>query len=125
MTRQGDAFLRADVGLPDVFVPADRLAGAMDGDDVVVRVERRPPGRNPEGRVVRVVERARSTVVGTLHRQKKASFVVPLDRRLHREVLIGRSDTSDADDGDESRPCRLRRPMGRVPRRRSRGSGHE
>jgi len=100
VTRQGDAFVRAEAGGPDVFVPAERLAGGMDGDRVVVRVERRPRGRNPEGSVARIVERARRTVVGTLHRQKRATFVVPLDRRLHREVLVARSDTSAAEDGD-------------------------
>jgi ribonuclease R len=100
VTRYGDAFVRAEEGGPDVFVPGDALAGAMDGDRVVARVERHPRGRNPEGRVARVVERARQTVVGTLHRRKRVAFVVPLDRRLHREVLIARSDESDAEDGD-------------------------
>jgi len=92
--------VRVDAGGPDVFIPGDRLGGAMDGDHVVARIEERPRGRSPEGSVARVVERARQTVVGTLHRQKKASFIVPLDRRLHREVLISRSDGSDAADGD-------------------------
>ena len=100
MTRGRDAFVRVDEGGPDVFVPGESLGSAMDGDHVVVRIEGRLHGRSPEGRVVRVVERARQTVVGTLHRQKRLSFVVPLDRRLHREVLISRSDGSDADPGD-------------------------
>jgi ribonuclease R len=100
VTRQGDAFVRDEEGGPDIFVPGDRLSSAMDGDRVVARVDHHPLGRNPEGSVVRVLERARQTVVGTLHRQKRMSFVVPLDRRLHREVLISRSDDSDADDGD-------------------------
>jgi ribonuclease R len=100
VTRQGDAFVRVDDGGPDVFVAGNRLGSGMDGDRVVVRIEGRPRGRSPEGTVVRVIERARHTVVGTLHRQKRVSFVVPLDRRLHREVLVSRSDRSEADDGD-------------------------
>ncbi len=101
VTRQGDAFVRAEEGGPDVFVPAGALASAMHGDTVLVGVEGHPrEGRSPEGRVLRVLERARQTVVGTLHRQRKVSFVVPLDHRLTREVLVSRSDTSDARDGD-------------------------
>ncbi|HUF76238.1 MAG TPA: ribonuclease R [Longimicrobiales bacterium] len=100
VTRGGDAFVRAEEGGPDVFVPGDALASGMDGDRVMVSIERHPPGRNPEGRVARVLERARQTVVGTLHRSKRVAFVVPLDRRLHREVLIARSDDSEAEDGD-------------------------
>jgi ribonuclease R len=100
VTRNGDAFVRVDEGGSDVFVPGDSLGSGMDGDRVLVRIEGRPRGRSPEGRVIRVVERARETVVGTLHRQKRLSFVVPLDRRLHREVLISRADRSEAEEGD-------------------------
>ena len=92
--------MRVDEGGSDVFVPGDSLGSGMDGDHVVVRIEGRQRGRSPEGRVIRVVERARETVVGTLHRQKRLSFVVPLDRRLHREVLISRSDRSEVEEGD-------------------------
>lgn len=100
VTRLGDAFVRLEDGGPDVFVPGSRLASAMDGDQVAVRIDRHPRGRSPEGSVVRVLERARQTIVGTLHRQKRVAFVVPLDRRLHREVLISRADELDAQDGD-------------------------
>jgi ribonuclease R len=106
VTRQGDAFVRMEEGSKDLFVPGGRLATAMDGDRVLARVDRRPRGRNPEGAVVRVLERARQTVVGTLHRRRNVSFVVPLDRRLQREVLVTRpadvppEDVPEANDGD-------------------------
>jgi exoribonuclease R len=119
VTRQGDGFVRGEEGGPDVFVPAEGLAGAMDGDTVVARVEGRPRGRNPEGSVVRVLERARQTVVGTLHRTKKVSFVVPLDRRLHGEVVVLRSPTASGS-ASSFRPRWWRRP--RKPPRRTRAS---
>ncbi len=100
MTRRGDAFVRPDGGGTDVFVAAGRLATAMDGDRVEVRVDRRPTGRNPEGTVVEVLERARTSVVGTFHRRKRMSFVVPLDRKLRREVLIPGGRDVDASEGD-------------------------
>ncbi|MBM4185298.1 MAG: ribonuclease R [Gemmatimonadetes bacterium] len=99
-TRRGDAFVRPDDGGTDVFVPAGRISTAMDGDRVAVRIDRRPRARNPEGTVIDVLERARSTVVGTYHRRKRVSFVVPLDQRLQREVLIAGAREVVADDGD-------------------------
>ncbi|HET9947563.1 MAG TPA: ribonuclease R [Longimicrobiales bacterium] len=124
VTRQGDAFVRPDGSGPDVFVPGGRLAGAMDGDRVVVRIDRRPRGRSPEGVVLEVLERARSTVVGTFHRRRRTSFVVPLDRRLQREVLVPASGTSDdlqPRDGDVVQvrlvfESATSRPIGRVER---------
>ena len=68
VTRNGDAFVRAEGGGADVFVPGVNLGSAMDGDRVVVRIEGHPPGRSPVGRVIKVLERARTAVVGTLHR---------------------------------------------------------
>ena len=100
MTRRGDAFVRPDDGGKDVFVAAGRLATSMDGDRVAARIDRRPKGRNPEGTVVDVLERARTTVVGTFHRRKRMSWVVPLDRRLHREVLVPDGRDVAAEEGD-------------------------
>lgn len=88
VTRDGHGFVRPDEPGDDVFVRANGLATAMDGDRVVVRIEKRPPGRSREGTVIRVLERARETVVGTLHLGRKVTYVSPLDSRLNTDVLI-------------------------------------
>ncbi|MEQ9401475.1 MAG: ribonuclease R [Longimicrobiales bacterium] len=100
MTRSGDAFIRPDGKGEDVYVPSLNLATAMDGDRVVVRIESRPRQRNPVGRVIKILERARATVVGTLHHGKRFAYVVPLDKRLSRDLLIADGDQGDATDGD-------------------------
>jgi ribonuclease R len=99
-TRRGDAFVRPDGPGEDVFVPGGRLATAMDGDRVIVLIDRRPRGRNPEGRVVEILEREHETIVGTYHRLKRVSFVVPLSEKLEREVLVPGPEGSGAEDGD-------------------------
>ena len=100
LTRRGDGFVRPTDGGEDVFVPAAWLDTAMDGDRVAVRVERHPKGRNREGRVIRVLERARDSVVGTLHRGKKLTYVTPLDARLNRDLLIAPDEDQGANEGD-------------------------
>lgn len=100
VTRGGDGFVRPDRAGEDVFVPGQRLATAMDGDRVVTRVEHKPRGRSREGSVIRVLDRARETVVGTFHRGTRFSYVAPLDVRLNRDVLVVRGDEGDAVDGE-------------------------
>ena len=100
LTRRGDGFVRPTDGGEDVFVPASWLDTAMDGDRVAVRVERHPKGRNREGRVIRVLDRARDSVVGTFHRGKKLMYVTPLDARLNRDLLIALGDDEGANEGD-------------------------
>ena len=101
VVRSGDAFLVPDEpGETDVFVSARHQDTAMDGDRVVVRVEGRPPGRNPTGRVVKILERSRPTLVGRYQRSRRFGFITPLDRRVSRDVLIPEGSEGEAEDGD-------------------------
>jgi len=100
VTRRGDAFLLPDGPGDDVFIPGGRLATALDGDRVVAVIDRRPRGRNPEGRVVQVLERARETIVGTFHRLRRVAFVRPMGAKLEREIMIPEARVADARDGD-------------------------
>ncbi len=100
LTRNGDAFVRPTGGGEDVFVPAADLATAMHGDRVTARIEARPPGRKPVARIIKVLERAHGTVVGTFHRGRRLAYVVPLDKRLSHNVLVSPGEEGDARDGD-------------------------
>ena len=50
-----------------IYIPIDAGRDASSGDEVLVKIVKRPkgPGRNAEGRVVRVVARATGQFVGT------------------------------------------------------------
>lgn len=99
--RSGDAFIRPDeADEQDVFVREGDLNSAMDGDRVVVRIEGRPKGRNPVGRVIKVLERAHPTVVGTFHRSRKMGYVVPLDPKMGPDVIIPWGDEGEAREKD-------------------------
>jgi ribonuclease R len=86
-------------GSDDVFVASSQLKDAYDGDQVVARIERRRRGRNPEGTIVRVLERARSKVVGVYHRSGRYSYLAPLENALHRDVFIPPKAGGEAGDG--------------------------
>lgn len=101
VTRKGDGFVIPDEpGTDDVFVPARQLATAVDGDRVLARIERRPKGRNPAGRIVRVVERAWSQIAGVYHAKKGYGFVVPMEPDLGRDIYIPSGESLDAAEGD-------------------------
>jgi ribonuclease R len=94
--QSGFAFLDTDVpGQTNVFVAAENTGTAMHGDRVVVRISReKPPSWKkdrhalPDGRVIRILERARSTVVGTLQQSKKFYYVVADDPRFVHNVYV-------------------------------------
>jgi ribonuclease R len=91
----GYGFLTPETqGGPDVFIAAENIGTAMHGDRVVVRISRDTPydrikGRR-EGRVIRILERAHDTIVGTLQRSRSFHYVVPDDPRFQHDIYVER-----------------------------------
>src|SRR5215471_6659673 len=89
----GYGFLTPETpGQPDVFIAAENIGTAMHGDRVVARMYRDAPyglikGRR-EGRVIRILERAHDTIVGTLQRSRNFYYVVPDDPRIVHDVYV-------------------------------------
>ena len=100
----GYGFLTSEkTGEPDVFIAAENVGTAMHGDRVVARISpESPSGRikgRREGRVIRILERAHDTVVGTLQRSRSFYYVVPDDPRFVHDIYV-RSDSSSHDAAD-------------------------
>jgi len=89
---KGFAFLIPDEpDHPDVYIHANDLKTAMNGDIVLARVTSKggADGR-PEGEVVRVVQRAITEIVGTFENYESFGFVIPDDKRINRDLFIPR-----------------------------------
>src|SRR5881398_1140065 len=79
-------------GDPDIFIAAENIGTAMHGDRVVARISRDAPhdrikGRR-EGRIIRILERAHDTIVGTLQRSRNFYYVVPDDPRFVHDIYV-------------------------------------
>jgi ribonuclease R len=93
--QSGFAFLpREKPGEQDLFIAAENTGTAMHGDKVVARITRderfaRAKGRDrAEGRVIRILDRAHDTIVGTLEQSKNFFYVVPDDPRIVHNVYV-------------------------------------
>ena len=105
----------------DIFVAAHNLSEALHGDRVVVRIERYRDDGRAEGKIVQVLERAASSIVGRFDVDPSGlAFVVPFDKRLTAEVQIPRGETMDAEAGQMVTvtvtrwPTPTRGPAGRI-----------
>jgi ribonuclease R len=104
----------------DIYIAAANLTEAMHGDRVVARVERRTD-KGAEGRIIRILERSQSSVVGRFDVDESGlGYVVPFDRRVLTDVHVPTGQWSSAEPGEmvlveiTRWPSATRGPVGRV-----------
>lgn len=101
MTRKGFAFVTDERTEEDIFISAQNLSTALDEDLVEVQLFGVSRGKNKEGRVLRVLERARTRFVGTYHKSEYYGFVVPDNPRVYRDFYIPEKKAGDAQNGQK------------------------
>ena len=72
----------------DVFVAPDNTGGAMDQDTVLVNVEEPRGGLRAEAVVVKVIERANTSVVGLYRKNSHFGFVIPDNPKITMDIFI-------------------------------------
>ena len=95
INRQGKGFLQPDdAGSKEIMIPQNATSTALHGDRVLVRRDARPRGLRPEGAaqetgsVIRILERRRTQIVGTLQRGRQFLYVIPDDPRMPHDVYV-------------------------------------
>jgi ribonuclease R len=78
-SRRGFGFVTPSGGGQDVFVPARFAEGVLQGDEVEVLVKDSGRFGKPEGKIVRILERERKTILGLYREQNGAPFIQAFD----------------------------------------------
>ncbi|MCH3965149.1 MAG: ribonuclease R [Clostridium sp.] len=98
--QKGFGFVIPEDGV-DVFIPISGLNGAMNGDKVIVRIlKKENNGKKCEGEIIRIIERANKTVVGTFEDSRNFGFVVPEEKRIYQDIFIPKNCKKTASTGD-------------------------
>jgi ribonuclease R len=85
----------------DIYISSPHLNEAMHGDRVVVRIERIKEGGRAEGRVIRVLERRNSSLVGRYDRDDSGmGHVAPFDRRVLMDIVVPPGQEGGASPGE-------------------------
>src|SRR5438045_1833917 len=81
----------------DIYISGPLMNEAMHGDRVVVRIERIKDGGRAEGRIIRILERANTSIVGRYERDDSSrsnsrgdgmGYVAPFDRRVLTDIDV-------------------------------------
>lgn len=123
LSQRGYGILVPDEGgLAEVFVYGKSLNGAMHNDRVLVRIYQKNGNgqQRPEGKVIRIINRANQELVGTVKRGKHLFQVTPDDSRQIYPVYVIPSKRMKVKNGDKvlvkitSFPERDKSPEGKI-----------
>lgn len=119
MQPQGFAYIVSEELEKPVLVSGRNLNQAMDGDKVKVQLYAIRKKQQPEGEVVEIVERAKSTFVGTISKSPNFSFFIP-SGKVAFDLFIPNEKLNGAKDGQKviakitEWPARAKNPFGEV-----------
>lgn len=99
-TSRGFGFVTVEGEKDDFFIPESDTKGALDGDTVrIYAPDERVEGKRREGRVLEIVARGTTQIVGTYQRGKSFGFVIPDNQKFAYDVFIPKDKTAGAVNG--------------------------
>lgn len=99
-TRRGFGFVTPQDGGEEIFIPEESTAGAFHLDTVqYLKLGEANGDKKAWGRIVKVVSRGMTEVVGTYERYKSHGFVIPDNQKLAYDVFIPAGKSLNAVDG--------------------------
>jgi ribonuclease R len=102
MTRSGYGFIKTDDLEEDVFITAKNLRTALHGDTVKVWLYAKRKGARPEGEVVEILERSRTSFVGTMEIMPNFAFLIPDNKNMPFDIFIPLSNLNNAKQGQKA-----------------------
>jgi ribonuclease R len=118
--RDGHGFVRRDDNEPDIYLSPQEMRAVLHRDRVRVRVVRYDRKGRPEGRVLEIVERRRTPIIGRLLHENGIWLVAPEDRRYGQDILVPKNAIANATVGQvvalelTEAPSMYSQPVGRI-----------
>ncbi len=118
--RDGHGFVVRDDRQPDLYLSQQEMRAVLHHDRVKARVIRYDRKGRPEGRVLEILERKKSPIIGRLLHESGVWLVAPEDKRYGQDILIPKNATANAAVGQvvaielTEPPSMYSQPVGRV-----------
>ena len=102
-TERGYGFIELeDEYSEDIFVAPGQMRDALNGDKVeFIIINPKTGNRRAEGKILKVIQRNKTEVVGLYQKSKGFGFVVPDDRKLGTDIFISKQNSKNAKNNEK------------------------
>lgn len=101
MTSSGAAYIEIEGHGNDIYVGERDLGTALHGDLVEIGIIKTKKNGQAVGKVLRVVERAKTEFVGTISKSLKYAFLIPDSRNMPVDIFIPLANLNGAQNGEK------------------------
>ena len=99
VNKKGYGFVEVNNEDEDIFISSEDMKNAIDGDFVVAEVIVTKDDGRREGRILRIIKRGLSTVVGEIYFRRGIGYIIPDDKKLKLEIEIPKKKNMGSVDG--------------------------
>ncbi len=117
---KGSGYIISEDFDDDVFITANNINKALNGDEVEFYVYNRRKRGKLEGEITNIIKRAKTEYVGVIQLHEKYAFVIADSNKMYKDIFIPINKTNNAENGDkvlvalEDWPEKADSPYGRV-----------
>ena len=103
VNKKGFGFVTVSGLEDDIFIDEDNLNGALDGDTVIIEDIKSKTGKKDEARVVKILKKSNSYVVGLFDIVNGKPSFTPDNQKLKMHIIIDKADLDDLVPGHKIR----------------------
>lgn len=105
MKASGAAFIISPGQAKDIYIPRERTNRALNGDIAKAVIKFSRHNDRPEGEIVEIIERGKTTYSGTLQLSAEHghAFVIPDNSKVATDIYIPKNKLNNAKDGQKVR----------------------
>lgn len=118
--RDNFGFLLPDDGSQDIFLSGKEIKKVLHGDRVKVKIIEKTRRSKLEGRIVEVISRAHTHIIGRLFNKNNIWIVSPEDKRISKDIVLIEVPNKKVNIGQivnvqlTEQPSRYTKPQGKI-----------
>lgn len=101
MASRGSGYVITDDFDEDIYIAANKMNKALDGDEVEFYVYKRRKRGKLEGEITKIIKREKTEYVGVIQVHRNYSFVVVDGTKMYKDIFIPNNRKGKAEDGDK------------------------